>query len=76
MKKLKLFTSDGRALTDLVSSDDSILLPTEITVYECEVIAHHADSGDLAFDTLDEFCTEYGLDAAAVLEAVGDLEEW
>jgi len=32
MKTLKLFTSDGRALTDLVSSDDSILLPNAITV--------------------------------------------
>lgn len=76
MKTLKLFTSDGRALTKLASADDSILLPNEITVYECEVIAHHADSGDIAFDTLDEFCAEYGLDIAAVLEAVGELEEW
>ena len=76
MKTLKLFAADGRALTNLASNDDSILLPNAITVYECEVIAHHADSGDMAFDTLDDLCAEYGLDVAAVLEAVGELEEW
>lgn len=74
MKTLKLFTSDGRALTDLASSDDSILLPNEITVYECEVIAHHADSGDVSYDTLDDLCVEYGLDVDAVQAAL-DLVE-
>ncbi len=75
MKTLKLFAADGRALTDLASFDERILLPSEITVYECEVIAHHADSGDLKFDTLDDLCAEYGLDIAEVLEAVGEIEE-
>ena len=68
MKTLKLFAADGRALTDLASEDDSILLPNAITVYECEVIAHHADTGDIAFDTLDDLCGEYGLDLAEVCQ--------
>lgn len=74
MKTLKLFTSDGRALTDLASSDDSILLPNEITVYECEVIAHHATSGDVSFDALDDLCVEYKLDVDAVQEALDQVE--
>jgi hypothetical protein len=67
MKTLKLFTSDGRALTDLVSSDDSILLPNEIRFCDCgKSQAIHADSGDFDFDTLDELCEEYGLDLEEV----------
>jgi len=73
MKTLKLFTSDGRALTDLVSSDDSILLPNEITLYECEVVAHHADSGDVTFDTLDELCANYGLDLDEVRQLLAEV---
>ena len=76
MKTLKLFAADGRALTDLASNDDSILLPNAITVYECEVIAHHADSGDTAFDSLEDLCAEYGLDIVEVRDAVGEIEEW
>ena len=74
MKTLKLFTSDGSALTDLVSSDESILLPTAITEYDCESVAHHADSGDLPYDTLDDLCEAYGLDVDAVQVAF-DAEE-
>ena len=76
MKTLKLFAADGRALTDLASEDDSILLPNAITVYECEVIAHHADTGDTAFDSLEDLCAEYGLDIVEVRDAVGEIEEW
>ena len=69
---LKLFTSDGRALTSLVSSDDSILLPTAITVYDCEAVAHHADSGDQSYDSLDDLCEAYGLDADQVSAALAE----
>ena len=74
MITLKLFASDGSALTNLVSSDDSILLPTEVTVYDCEVIAHHAESGDLQYDTLDDLCEAYGLDVDAVQAALDEAE--
>jgi len=73
MKTLKLFTSDGRALTNLASEDDSILLPNEITLYECEVVAHHADSGDVTFDTLDELCANYGLDLEEVRQLLAEV---
>ena len=73
MKTLNLFTSDGRALTDLVSSDDSILLPTAITAYDCEAVAHHADSGDLQYDSLDDLCEAYGLDVDAVREELATV---
>ena len=65
-KTLKLFTSDGRALTNLVSEDDSILLPNEITVTDEGATAHHADQGDYEFESLEELCFEYGLDADLV----------
>jgi hypothetical protein len=74
MKTLKLFTADGRALTDLASEDDSILLPTAITEYDCESVAHHADSGDLQYDTLDDLCEAYGLDVDAVQAALDAVE--
>ena len=74
MKTLKLFAADGRALTDLASNDDSILLPNAITVYECESVAHHADSGDLRYDTLDDLCEAYGLDVDAVQAALDAVE--
>ena len=65
-KTLKLFTSDGRALTDVVSYNDSILLPHEITVTDEGATAHHADQGDESFESLEELCFEYGLDADLV----------
>ena len=65
-KTLKLFTSDGRALTNLVSEDDSILLPNEITLTKEGATAHHANQGDYEFESLDELCFEYGLDAEVV----------
>ena len=65
-KTLKLFTSDSRALTNLVSEDDSILLPNEITVTDEGATAHHADQGDYEFESLDALCVEYGLDAEVV----------
>ena len=65
-KTLKLFTSDSRALTNLVSEDDSILLPNEITVTDEGATAHHAHQGDYEFESLEELCFEYGLDADLV----------
>ena len=67
-KTLKLFTSDGRALTNLFSSNYSILLPNEIeiTVTDEGATAHHADQGDYEFESLDALCVEYGLDAEVV----------
>lgn len=67
---LKLFTSDGRALTNLVSEDDSILLPTEIEVTEDSAVAHHADSGDVTYDSLESLCFDYGL---AVDEVIAEM---
>lgn len=70
---LKLFTSDGRALTSLVSSDDSILLPTAITVHKHgDAIAEHADSGDLEYESLNALCDAYGLDADHVAAALAE----
>ena len=74
MKTLKLFTADGRALTDLASEDDSILLPNEIRMCECgECQASHSDSGDYDFDSLDDLCGEYGLDLEAVRQLLADV---
>ena len=73
-KTLKLFTSDGRALTDLVSDDDSILLPNEITLTDKGATAHHADQGDFEFESLADLCFDYGLDADAV-QACLDVAE-
>ena len=72
MKTLKLFAADGRALTDLVSSDESITLPIGITVYDCETpaIAHHANFGDYRYQTLDDLCEAYGLHVDAVRKAL------
>ena len=74
MKTLKLFTADGRALTDLASSDDSILLPNEIRLCECgECQASHSDSGDYDFGTLDDLCANYGLELEAVRQLLADV---
>ena len=74
MKTLKLFTSDGRALTNLASSDASIVLPNEIRMCECgECQASHADSGDYDFDTLDDLCANYGLDLEEVRQLLAEV---
>ena len=69
-KVLRLFTSDGRALTDIESADSSILLPHEIhlrpdglgTVKVC-----HASYGDEVFASLDSFCRAYRVDRRDVI---------
>lgn len=69
MKTLKLYTSDGKALTDLQSGDDSISLPTEIrwhTEATGVAVAGHADGGDLAYASLEALCSDYRLDVDAV----------
>ena len=74
MKTLKLFTSDGRALTNLASEDDSILLPNEIRMCEGgECQASHADSGDYDFDTPDGLCANYGLDLDEVRQLLAEV---
>lgn len=73
-KTLKLFTSDGRALTNLVSEDDSILLPNEITVTHEGATAHHGDQCDFEFESLEHLCFEYGLDADAVQACLDGAE--
>ena len=73
-KTLKLFTSDSRALTNLVSEDDSILLPNEITVTDEGATAHHADQGDYEFESLADLCFDYGLDADAVQACLDGAE--
>lgn len=72
MKTLKLYTSDGRALTDLQSADDSISLPTEIKVGRSgRAHACHADRGDFFYPSLSALCEAYQLDRAAVI-----AQEW
>ena len=72
MKTLKLYTSDGKALTDLQSTDDSISLPHEIKVgLGGRAIACHADSGDQSYPSLSALCEAYQLDRAAVI-----AQEW
>ena len=69
MKTLKLYTSDGRALTDLQSADESISLPTEIrwhTEATGVAVAGHADGGDLAYSSLEALCSDYRLDVDTV----------
>ena len=67
MKTLKLYTSDGKALTDLQSADDSISLPTEIQILrDGRAIACHADGDDLAYESLEALCSDYRLDVATV----------
>ena len=72
-KVLRLFTSDGRALTGIESTDSSILLPHEIhlrsdglgTVKVC-----HASYGDEVFASLDSFCRAYRTDRRDIIAAL------
>ncbi len=69
MKTLKLYTSDGKAVTDLQSADDTISLPTEIrwhTEATGVAVAGHADGGDLAYSSLEALCFDYRLDVDTV----------
>ena len=69
MKTLKLYTSDGKALTDLQSADDTISLPPEIrwhTEATGVAVAGHADGGDLAYSSLEALCSDYRLDVDTV----------
>lgn len=57
-KVLRLFTSDGRALTDIESADLSIRLPHEIHIRSDglgTVKACHASYGDEVFVSLDSY---------------------
>ena len=72
-KVLRLFTSDDRALTDIESTDSSILLPHEThlrpdglgTVRAC-----HASYGDEVFASLDSFCRAYRVDRRDIIAAL------
>lgn len=67
MKTLKLYTSDGKELTDLQSADESISLPTEIRVGLGRfAVACHADSGDQWYPSLSALCDAYRLDLDVV----------
>jgi hypothetical protein len=69
MKTLKLYTSDGKAVTDLQSADDTISLPTEIrwhTEATGVAVAGHADGGDLAYSSLEALCSDCRLDVDTV----------
>ncbi len=68
MKTLKLFTSDGRALTAITGVDDVILLPNEIQISESgTAMACHASLGDESYPTLADLCNAYCLDESDVL---------
>lgn len=70
MTTIKLFASDGRALTDITSDDDTVSLPHEIQIADDgKAAACHADSGDQHFDDLDALCAAYRIDPAAVRAA-------
>ena len=67
MKTLKLYTSDGKALTDLQSADESISLPTEIQILrDGRAVACHADRGDETYADLAALCSDYRLDVDTV----------
>ena len=70
---LRLFTSDGRALTSIESADESISLPHEIHLRSDglgTVKACHADAGDYVFASLAAFCHAYRLSRADILAAL------
>lgn len=72
-KVLRLFTSDGRALTDIESADSSILLPHEIHIRPDglgTVKACHASYGDEVFASLDSFCQTYRVDRRDIIAAL------
>lgn len=71
MTTIKLFASDGRALTKIASNDSTISLPHEIQIADDgNATACHADFGDQHFADLDALCSAYQLDADAVRAAV------
>ena len=70
---LRLFTSDGRALTEIESADSSILLPHEIHLRSDglgTVTACHASYGDEVFANLDNFCRAYRVDRHDIIAAL------
>lgn len=72
-KVLRLFTSDGRALTDIESADSSILLPHEIYIRPDglgTVKACHASYGDEVLVSLDSFCRAYRVDCRDIIAAL------
>lgn len=70
MNTIKLFSSDGRALTKITSDDYTISLPHEIQIADDgKATACHADSGDQHFADLDALCSAYRIDADAVRAA-------
>jgi len=72
-KVLRLFTSDGRALTDIESADSSILLPHEIHIRPDglgTVKACRASCGDEVFASLDSFCRAYRADRRDIVAAL------
>ena len=74
-KTLKLFTSEGKALTNITSSDCTITLPTEIILdSEGTATACHADSGDQEFPSLHDLCTAYAINIESVMAECETVE--
>lgn len=70
---LRLFTSDGHALTCIESADESVCLPHEIHLRSDglgTVKACHADAGDHVFASLTAFCYAYRLNSTDILAAL------
>lgn len=63
--RIKLFNSEGDALTSLHSDFDGVL-PNEIIVTEDSATACHADSGDVVYGSLAALCDAYHLDLEEV----------
>ena len=66
-QSINLFTSEGKPLTTLTSRDESLCLPNAISVGNDGATAHHADSGDVEYESLDALCEAYGLCLPEVL---------
>lgn len=67
-KTIKLFNSEGAALTRITSSDASMTLPTEIGIdSDGMAIARHANEGDFEFDSLEALCAAYGISIEVVM---------
>lgn len=74
-KTIKLFNSAGQPLTKITSSDETVTLPTEITLdSEGTATACHADSGDQEYVTLHDLCAAYAVSIESVMAECETVE--
>jgi hypothetical protein len=71
--EIKLYTSEGKPLTNLTSADDTICLPESICVNsDGAATALHADSGDVQYESLSALAEAYRIELDAVLAQFAD----